>query len=67
MNNVDVDLSQGNDREYVLHFLFNAQRCFKSAHKFGHVGFPAAPSLAATLSCEAQEKLRLSSAVFLQI
>lgn len=30
--------------ESVCCFLFNTQCYFKSAHKFGHVGFPAAPS-----------------------
>lgn len=58
---------KGNNREYVLCFLFNAQCCFKSAQKFGYVGSSAALSSAAALSCEAQEKLMLSSDVFLQI
>lgn len=52
---------KGNDRKYVLSFLFNAWCCFKSVQKPGHVGFPAALCPAAALSCEVWEKLMLSS------
>lgn len=58
---------KGNERNYVLCFLFDAWCCSKSAQRFGRVGFPAAPSPAAALSWEAQEKLMLSSDVSLHI
>lgn len=60
---------KGNDREYRLRFLFNAWCCFRSAQKFGRVGFPAALSPVAALSCVTpavwiQGKLMPSSASF---